>query len=83
MLLKKPVFSPARPESAETASLPSDAPYPMLRSPLERILNVAHSENKLSWQLGWAGEKGYASSAFIGCGIAWDKARLGEPGLGG
>jgi hypothetical protein len=46
--------------------------YP--RSPLESILNVAHSENKLSWQLGWAGEKYYASGAFVGCGLAWDKA---------
>ncbi|TKB67177.1 MAG: hypothetical protein E8D47_05175 [Nitrospira sp.] len=26
-----------------------------LRSPLESILNVAHSENKLSWQLGMGG----------------------------
>jgi hypothetical protein len=27
----------------------------MQRSPLESILNVAHSENKLSWQLGVGG----------------------------
>ena len=40
------------------------------RSHLESILNVAHLENKLSWQLGWAGEKNYASGAFIGCGLA-------------
>jgi len=32
-----------------------DAPFPMLRSHLESILNVAHSENKLSWQLGVGG----------------------------
>ncbi len=57
-LLTRPTLaatSPTHPESAETASLPSDAPYPMLRSPLESILNVAHSENKLSWQLGVGG----------------------------
>ena len=31
-LLKKSLFSPARPESAKTASLPKDAPFPMQRS---------------------------------------------------
>jgi len=25
--------------------------------------------NKLSWQLGWAGEKCYASGVFFGCGL--------------
>jgi len=29
--------------------------FPMQRSPLESILNVAHSENKLSWQVGVSG----------------------------
>ena len=32
-----------------------DAPFPMFRSHLESILNVAHSENKLSWHLGVGG----------------------------
>jgi hypothetical protein len=32
-----------------------DAPFPMHRSRLETILNVAHSEKKLSWQLGVGG----------------------------
>ena len=32
-----------------------DAPFSMHRSRLESILNVAHSENKLSWQLGVGG----------------------------
>jgi hypothetical protein len=26
--------------------------------------------------------RGYASGAFIDCGLAWDKARLGAPGVG-
>jgi len=34
------------------------------------MLSVAHSEYKLSWRLGWVGEKSYASGAFIGCGLA-------------
>ncbi len=29
-----------------------DAPFPRRRSRLVKILNVPHSENKLSWQLG-------------------------------
>src|SRR4051794_15315075 len=45
-------MSPSRPEAFKTASLPRDASFPMLRSRLESILNVAHSESKLSWQLG-------------------------------
>jgi hypothetical protein len=27
--------------------------------------------------------RGYASGSCIACGLAWDKARLGAPGLGG
>jgi hypothetical protein len=52
------------------------------RSHLKSILNVAHLENTLSWQLGWAGENGYASGAFIGYGLACGMARLGASGLG-
>jgi hypothetical protein len=37
----------------------------MQRSRLESILNVAHSENKLSRQLGWAGKKCYASGYLL------------------
>jgi hypothetical protein len=32
-----------------------DAPFPMRRSRLDSILNVAHSESKLPWQLGVGG----------------------------
>ncbi len=49
--------SPACPESAKTASSPRDAPSPGRRSQLARILNVPRLENKLSRQLGRAGEK--------------------------
>ena len=42
----------------------------MHRSRLEHLLNVAHSESKLSWQRGMAGGKVYASGAFIDCGLA-------------
>ena len=45
-------ISPSRPESAKTDSLPWDAPFPVLRSRLIEILNVPHSGNELSWQLG-------------------------------
>jgi hypothetical protein len=62
MMLKKLFFSPARPESVKTASSPIDAPFPMRRSRIVQILNVPHLENKLSWQLGWAGEKCHASA---------------------
>src|ERR1044072_3779686 len=57
-LLTRPtlaVISPSRPESAETDSSPRDAPFPMLRSHLESILNVA---------------RGYSCGASIGCGPA-------------
>jgi hypothetical protein len=37
----------------------------MHRSRIESILNVAPVENKLPWQLGWAGEKCCASDALI------------------
>jgi len=57
-LLTRPtlaVSSPTHHESAEAASWPRDAPFPMHRSRPESILNVAHSEHKLSWQLGAGG----------------------------
>jgi hypothetical protein len=63
-MLKKSLFSPAQPRCAKTH------PSPSVVLPLESILNVAHSEDKLSCSLGWAGEKSYASGAFIGCGLA-------------
>src|SRR5512141_2329899 len=40
---------------------------PQRRSPLGHIFKVPHLENKLARQLGWAGEKCYASGAAIGC----------------
>jgi hypothetical protein len=45
-------ISPARPESAKTASSSRDAPFPDLRSRLGEILNVPYSGNELSRQLG-------------------------------
>ena len=48
-MLKKSAFF-TRPTPAR-----QDAPFPIFRSHLESILNVAHSVNKLSWQLGVGG----------------------------
>ena len=56
-----------------------DAPFTRRRSRLESILNVAHSVNKLSWQLG-VGEKNYASGAFIDCGLPAERRVLARRG---
>jgi hypothetical protein len=47
-MLKKPVFSPAQPLRAETRFSRASFSH-------RSILNVAHVENKLSWQLGAGG----------------------------
>ena len=59
-ILKKSLFSPAQPRRLlhpPALSLPGqpfarDAPLPMQRSRFIEILNVPHSGNELSWQLG-------------------------------
>ena len=41
-----------------------------LRSRIETILNVLHSENKLSWQLGVGGWNEVRLRLFLPCGLA-------------
>ena len=48
-MLKQSLFSPAQPWRAETRL------FPLHRSRIVQTLNVPHSENKLSWQLGVGG----------------------------
>ena len=60
-----------------------DAPFPMLRSRLIEILNVPHSGKELFRQLGVGRVGMLRFRFFLPCGLAWDKARLGAPGLGG
>jgi len=40
------------------------------RSRFETILNVRHSENKLSWQLGVGGWNKVRLRLFLACGLA-------------
>ena len=90
-------ISPARPESAKTASSPKDAPVPMLRSRIAQRLNVPNRASRMSEFL----EGLFRSPRFIQrangphevryvpprlfarCGLARGTARLGAPGLGG
>jgi hypothetical protein len=46
----------------------------MLKNPAGFVLDSSKSSTYL---------RGYACGLFFGCGLAWDKARLGAPGLGG
>ena len=81
-MLKKPLFSPAQPESAKTVSSPKDAHFPVRRSHLQSILNVAHRDRTaLAVRGGWV--RKLRLRCFLGCGLAWEKARLGALGLGG
>ena len=72
------VALPTRPTLAHR-----DAPCPMLRSRLVEILNVPHLGEELFRQLGVGRVGMLRLRFFLPRGLAWDKARLGAPGLGG
>jgi hypothetical protein len=69
---------------AKTATCNEDDEQdPQLRSRLIEILNVPHLGKELFRQLG-VGRVGILRlRLFLPCGLAWVKARLGAPGLGG
>ena len=41
------------------------------------------AELRILARWGLAGENAYAPGAFFACGLAWEEARVGAPGLGG
>jgi hypothetical protein len=60
-----------------------DAPVPKLRSRLVKILSVPHTGKELFRQLGVGRVRMLRLRCSLACGLAWEEARVGAPGLGG
>jgi hypothetical protein len=89
-MLKQSLFSPARPEAAKTVSLPKGCAFSHAsfshRSALQRrpgrLTTRRRAQTWCSLFVAPCAPEG-TPQASTRSGLAWDKARLGAPGLGG